>query len=561
MPDISLLGVVGIDGIVPVYDPNARWCWWSINEIFNEGTPGDGRYVPKVGDYIIDPDNFTTWKVTSIDNDTLYPTMVQIRPANMSFSISETDVLFGVGPGTQSDTYRVYLDKSVTPYVLNVDRRLKIGGTMAAYAKIFKGSDTSDQTKIISRVYDSAGNFITDHVPLQLCAIDSHVNYSIKIVATCNTNFNLPDGEIVTCVIYTADGHVVSKRQLLVENTAFIAQLNVSQKYVTGISMRSAFLSASQDNTIEYPLDTPINALNLMGIVSYSDGSTSELPVDGTKFRIIGLEQFVSTIIGQNVNLVLSYALGPDELVYGAVTSDNKYVTQPYRLRVVDPNNSYKVKVFGYPVWVNAANGYRMRWFLFNLDRNIWFDVSEYVTFAPNTGLFDPKGYGYTQRKAIQLNLRDVSGAFQPYIHTQIFDINLITQPNGDATPWTILSSQDSNDVPYGVGLHAHRASVSAGQTILNLASGIATEAEWINQVYRKTYPLMDRLNELAPPTATHFEISYGGVSNKYAISNWNANISLSINIPIYSTLMIRFYRIANNAEVNLSEAAMLVTT
>lgn len=129
MPDISLLGVVGIDGVVPIYDPDARWCWWSINEIFREGTPGQGRYVPKVDDYVIDPDTFTTWKVTSLDNDTLYPTMVQIRPANMSFSISETDVLFGVGPGTQSDTYRAYLDKSVTPYVLNVDRRLKIGGT------------------------------------------------------------------------------------------------------------------------------------------------------------------------------------------------------------------------------------------------------------------------------------------------------------------------------------------------------------------------------------------------------------------------------------------------
>ena len=561
MPDISLLGVVGIDGIVPVYDPEGRWCWWSIDEIFREGTPGQDRYVPKVRDYVIDPDTFVTWRVTHLDNDTLYPTLVQIRPANMSFSLSETDVLFGVGPGTQSDTYRAYLDKSVTPFVLNVERRLKIGGTMASYAKIFRGADTGDQTKIVSRVYDSAGNFITDRVPLELCAIDSHVNYSIKIVTTCNTNFDLVDGEIVTVVIYSADGHVVSKRQLLVENTAFIAQLNVSQKYVTGIAMKSAFLSSSQDNTIEYPLDTPMNALNLMGVVHYSDGSSRELPVDGTKFRIIGLEQFVSTIIGQNVNLVLSYALGPDEVVYGAVTSDNKYVTQPYRLRVIDPNNSYRVKVFGYPVWIDSANGYRMKWFLFNLDRNIWFDVTEYVMFAPNTGTFDPKGYGYTQRKAIQLNLRDVSGAFKPYIHTQIFDINLITQPNGDNTPWTVLSSNDSNDTPYGPGLHAQRLSASAGQTLLKLDSGIATQAEWTNQVYGKTYPLMDRMNELAPPAATHFEISYGGVKNTYAISSWNATLSLAINVPIYGTVMIRFYRIANSAEVHLSEAAMLVTS
>ena len=560
MQDISVLGVVGVDGIVPVFEPDGRWCMWSIHEIFKEGSNGAGHYIPKINDYVIDPDTYTTWIVTSIDAVTLYPLMVEKRPANMSYSLSETDVLFGVGPGTQSDTYRVYLDKSVMPYVLAVDARLKIGGTMAAYAKIFKGANTQDQASIVSRVYDSAGNFLTDRVPLELAAIDSHVNYSIKMVAPCYTNFDLHDAEMVTVVIYSTEGHVVSKRQCLIENTAFIRQVNTSQRYVTNISLESAFLSAAQDNTIEFPLNVPINALNLIGVVHYSDGSSRKLPVDSTKFRMFGLEQYVSTIVGQQINLVLSYALSSDEVVYGAVTSDAKYVTAAYKLKTMDPNNAYTVKVFGYPVWVDIANGYQMHWYLFNLDRNVFFDVTNNVIFGPNTGSFNPRGYGYTQQKAIQLNLRDVSGSFKPYIHTQVFNIELKNQPNADATPWTILSSLDSNDTPYGANLFIHRQANSPSATTFKIDSGITTEAEWIDQVYRKTYPLMDRNFELEAPGPTHFEVSYGGVTNNYEIASWNAVLSLPISIPNNKTVFIRFYRIANSAQVNLSIAAMLVT-
>lgn len=560
MPDISVLGVVGVDGIVPIYEPDGRWCMWALGEIFKEGSNGAHHYIPKVNDYVIDPDTFTTWKVTSIDAVTLYPTMVQTRPANMSYSLSETDVLFGVGPGTQSDTYKVYLDQSVTPHVLAVDARLKIGGTMSSYAKIFKGADTQDQTKIVSRVYDSAGNFLTDRVSLELAAIDSHVNYSIKMVSPCYTNFDLVDGELVTVVIYNTEGHVVSKRQCLIENTSFIRQVNTSQKYVTNISMESAFLSASQDNTIEFPLNVPKNALNLIGVVHYSDGSTRRLPVDGTKFRLFGLDQYVSTIVGQQINLVLSYALSADEAVYGAVTSDNRYVTEAYKLKTTDPNNAYTVKIFGFPVWIDAANGYQMHWFLFNLDRNVFFDVTSQVVFAPNYGSFNPRGYGYTQQKAVQLNLRDVSGAFKPYVHTQVFDIELKSQPNADATPWTVLSSQDSNDTPYGNNLFIHRVTNTPSASTLNVAAGIATQAEWLNQVYKKTYPLVDRNFETEPPAPTHFELSYGGVTNAFTIDQWNTALPLAIGIPVHATVFIRFYRIANNTQVNLSMSAMLVT-
>lgn len=553
----NTMSVTGTDGIVPVYDPEGRWCWWSLNEIYVPNGPGTKRYVPKVDDYVIDPVTFTTYIVKAIDSITLESTLQQIRPANMSYTLTETDVLFGVGPGTQSDTYRMYVDSSVVPTVIDVDARLKVGGTMCEYAQIFLGSDTSDAGKIISRIYDASGNFISHNVPLELVAIDSHVNYSIKKVSTCYTNQTLVDGEVVTVVLYSADGHVVSKRQLLVENTAFIRQVNAGKKYVTSISLECPFLSATQGTIIEYPLNVPINAINLVGVVNYSDGSSMKLPVNGVKFSMLGLEQYVSTIIGQKMDLVLSYKLDSDEAVYGAVTSDNKYVTAAYTLRTVNPNNSYAVKVFGYPVWVDQANGYVMNWFLFNLDRNVWFNVTPYVEFAENTGAFNPLGYGYMQRKAIQLNLQDVSGAFKPFVHTELVEIILNGRPSADSTPWTVRNGSSSSDEKFGTGLYANRD--EANYRNLDVSSGFTTQADWLAALYYKTYPLIDRVGETDPPVPTHFILSYGNDSIECAVSNWNQIAVFSSNIPLGATVFIRFIKRTPTTELELSMAAMMV--
>lgn len=551
----GLINIVGTDNVSPVYNPDGVWQWWSIHNLW-QGTVGQNRYVGKVNDYVIDPETFTTWIIEAVNNVTLIPTLREIRPANMSFSLSESDILFGVGPGTQSDTYRVYLDQSVTPHVLAVDIRLKIAGTMASYAKLFKGSDVSNQGHVISKVYDSNGNFISENVPLELVAIDSHNNYSIKTISVCHCLEDLLDGEIVTAVIYNDQGHVVSKRQLLIENTAFIRSTNISQKYVSHISIESAFLSSSEINTIHFPLNIPLNALNVMGIVHYSDGSSLRLPVDGNKFRLFGLEQFVSSIVGQQIELVLSYALGPNEVAYGGVSADGHYVTEPYHLVTINPNNSYTVKLFGYPVWINEAEGYTIKWWLFNLDRNVYFDVTPYVQFSSQTGAFNPKGYGYLQRKAVNINLRDISGAFQSFIHVQLVDIVLQGPPDNSIaqTAWTVSHESMDTRPSYGNGIYARRVSAN----VINVSSGLDTEAHWLEKLYLQTYPLLDRTSELSVPNPTHFIISVNNQDNEFAIGQWNQNLLLSANPAQHSTITIRFIRRTSSGDLQLSIAAMI---
>lgn len=551
MPTIP--GVVGtVDNQPPIYEPSARWCWWSIKEIFT-GSTGSGKYIPKVLDFVMDPDTYTAYVVEALDPNTYVPTLVKKNPGNMDLTFSETDVLFGVGPGTQADTYRVYLDKTKTPFTLAVDTRLRVGGTMSAYCKIFRGSTVDNSGKVISKIYDSNGQYISENVPLQLAAIDSHVNYSIKVVDICKTTETMPDGEIVTAVFYDVTGAVVSKRQLMVENTSFIRDLNVSKKYVTGISLKSPFLSPSIEHQIDFPLNVPMNALNLIGVVSYSDGTTMELPCDGTKFTMFGLSQVISSIVGQKVDLVLRYALADGETAYTGVM--DKYVTAPYTLVNVNPNNSYTVKLFGYPYWLNDAVGYQMRWWMLNLDRNLWFDVTDKVIFNANTGPFNPKAYGYLQQKSISINLKNVSGAFKPFIHTQMVEITLNNPPDNVHTSWLMSQEASVTRPAYGQDLFAKRMS----DNTINLNSGIVTFDEWNSRVYLNTYPLVNPATEIIPMSPTHFVVNYNGLDTEFPITDWNVDLNVGNGITQYSTVSIRFMKRTASGDLQLAIAAIVV--
>lgn len=545
----GVTGVVGTDGKVPIYNPEGRWCWWALAEIFTGGI-GNNKYIPKVNDYVMDYTTFTVYIVDALDHITLIPTLREIKPNSATDGgLSEIDQLLGATARGAYECARVYIDKSVTPFIMAVDTSVKVPGTMSSYAKIFRGSDVSGTGEVISKTYDSNGVFVSENIPLELVQTNNITNYSEKIVDVCNTLADLPTNELVTLVIYSDNGHVVYKRALLTENTDFIRSVNTSQKYVTHISLVTPYLSPTVDDTINFPLNTPIEALNLMARAHYSDGSYLELPVDGTKFRMFGLDQFVSTIISQKVDLVLSYSLAPNEVAIGPTN-------EPYKLVVTNPNNSIAVKLFGYPFWIDDANGYQMRWWLFNLDRNIFFEVTQHVNFDLTTGPFNPKGYGYLQQKSVSINLRDVSSTFKAFVHFQKVEIVLNGPPDPDRhTPWTMSQEQNSARPSYGVNLLGLVKSSSS----INLAANCVDLPDWLLKVYGYTYPLVNQATGVAAPTPTHFVVTYNGVSTEYAVSNWSSDLNVANNVVAKSTVSIRFIKRTSSGDMQLAMAAMVL--
>lgn len=547
----------GTDGIVPVYEPEGRFTIWALVQVYLGGV-GAGKYVPKVGDYVEDTDTGVRYHVVALDLSTYVPQLVEVRRNEAISTLSENDILLGAGPSASTDnTYRLLVDKSVIPYTLDVDNRLHVHGSLTQSAKIYRGSELEGTLVPISLVFDASGNLLGNEIPLELVAMPNQTNLAIKAVGTAYTNADLQDGEVCTVILFSDTGHVVSKRQLLVNNTAFIRSANAEVKYVIGISLESPFLSQADPMLIQYPLNVPLNGLNLTGVVHYSDGSSARLPVDGTKFSVLGLQSFVATQAGQKFKIVIKYVFSPGEVGYGqTVGMGSQFISQTYRVVALQREGSYSVKLFGYPVWVDTATGYRLEWFLYNLDRQESYNVTNLVRINQNGQAFSPRAYGVNQNLNVSVNLRDVNGAFKSYIHTQTIDIVLLTPGTERITNWTVGFDPGQNP-PYGMNNFASSVFIDAGNYRVSVGLSATTLAAWLERIYYQTKPLVNDTTESLPPAPNFFAFVFGDVEVEFPIAQWNTEHVIGQSLVNNGTLFIKFFLRTVVSDIQLSVAAL----
>lgn len=546
----------GIDGGVPVHDPEGLWKIWALWEIWR-GQEGKNRFVPNVHDWVTDPTTREMWIVDHLDPVSLIPTLRPFTMVASSSTFTENDLIMGKGPGAPSDIFKVYINNEVMPHSAAVDAGCFIYGTLSSYVKVFAGTDTHEDTgRVVSKTYDASGNFVSTSVPLELVAIDSHTNYSIKTVRRFSVAEEFQNGDILTVVVYADDNHVVYKRSLIVENTNTIIDNTQGIRYIENISIESIWLNNTVPNQLDYPLNIPMNSLNMIGVVHYSDGTKLRLPIGGEgKFAMLGLNGHVSSIPGQPLDLTLRYTLDRSEIAFASGGTNNRYITKPYRLITTNPNFSLQVKLFCYPEWVSSAVGYRVRWYLLSAERNIFFDVTNNVSFASNTGPFNPKLYGYLQRKTVSINLRDVSPAFPPWNHVQNVDIVLMSPPSSDNQPsWTVLSEASDTVPRFGTNTFAR---IATGNKV-NLGSLHTTLDEWLDDFYRKTLPLVRINQEAEAPDPTHFVTRFNGIDVEYPISNWKTDIMLGAAVSSGKLLTLKFVRKTTNGDMVLSVAGVI---
>lgn len=546
----NAIGIVGVDGFTPIYQPDARWTTWSIHEIYL-GAIGLNKYIPKINDYVVEPETGSMYIVTDLNNVTFIP---ELSPITIKKNINIDEII-----SSTNDNYRLYFDKSIKPYTLAVDGLMRVYSSTASFARIYKGYFI-DPTRIISRRYDNNGNFIGHDIPLQLVAFNSHDNYAIKSVPTCNTEFELSDGEVCTVVVFDSNGKVLTKVSCIVDETTYVAQAYAEQKYITNIFIKSAFVNELSSNSeIDYPVDLPVPSFNPIGVVQYNDGSQVSYPIDGDKFRLYGLDQFLSTIIGQKVPLVLSYRMDSNESALANVQSDNNYVTRPYKLVVSSPNRSYNVKLFVYPVWLDSINGYSYKAFLMNLDRNILYEVTNVLSIATNSPAFHPLAYGITQRITFTLDLANVSGIYNNFLHSQIVDI-VLRGPANDISvvnAWEVGSQAPSNVPYFGTNLRAMRDNLTFNR--ITIDNNIDTVEHFISKLYRTTSPLYNVTNELEAPDPTHIEVKYQDKSITVPISDYKKEFIFDVAIPNYANIEILFLKETISGMLKLSIASLTV--
>lgn len=546
---------LGTDGVspTPIQNPEGKGAVIFLKDVWL-GAKGEAKFIPNIGDLVADTENITDsnwWIVTSLDVDYI----AQMKPwgNNAANVIDEKDILTGPGRTTHNQTYRVYYNKDVTPHTLVVENRLSFKGTVSRYAKIMRQIDGPTNLKVISAYYDNSGNLLGQDIPLQLVGIDPNNSRSEYCVPGCYTMEDLPDGEIVSVHAYTEEGHPSSITSVQVETTTAAIPRNTFTKYITGVELLSPFMSEAEPNLVALPVNIPLSGLYLRGRVHFSDGSYKEYPVDGVRFKLMGMEDYVDSMVNQNLPVWLQYYPLVDETFYGNV--NNRY----YDIRTMEAKGMYNVRLYCFPVWTGPVTGYNLRWFMYSSERNVRYDVTDKIQYTVNTPGFQSNLYGVNQALSVSVNLKEINQLYDSVRHTQVVQVVLWRQGTERSTNWTVVL-ENGQDPAYGVNTFGELEFINQNLYNLSLRSGCTTRQQWLDKVYRPMRPVINPFAENKAPDPTHFRIRVNSTFTvEVAVSQWNETFAILDGLKVGENVYIEWLFKTPETDLELGTSGMLL--
>ena len=563
MPDI-----VGTDGIAPSFNPSGRWTIWELSEVYNGGV-GNNMYVPKVKDYVIQASSGTLYIVTDLNLSNFIPTMQQIEIEKMPSVLKYQNILGNPSVADILSPYKLYFNSETDPYTLNVDASLIIFNTLANSVKFFLGSNITTNPSPISLSLDNNGNIISDSIPLVGVSYNNTSDVYNKVIPTAFTNQILETGDYVTILVYDAVGNVIQQAVLTVVVSNGYVGPSDPTLLVTGLSLQSPFISATNPNVIELPSNIGISDVQFKGVVNYNNGTTAVHNVNqGGPFSVYGLDQVLKANMLESVNIVLQYTLQPEEKAVVGQSYNGKTVSEQYTLELTSPNFDYQLQLYPIPLW--NGNQFNVHWFLLSMSRNLFIEVTPYVTYSNGTG-FNGSLFATNQSLQVALNLNNIAPQLNGLNVSQYCQILFNNIALGPSTIYQLFSDTAVSTAPYGN--NARAKSLNSSNTILDITCQNTQTSAWLNQLYYANLPVTNTQLESAPPVPTHFDIFYNtgpivnnqlltnGNSVRFQLGDWNQAINLgNVSIPLNSTIMIRFLQITANQVSVLSVSPLLIT-
>jgi len=521
--------------VAPIVDLDRGFRIWLKSEIYT-GPNGTGVYVPNVDDLVLD------WvagffRVVSINPTSYIAVLTPHNFLQVAGVDPEHDVFLGGGPGTISDSFRIHVNDSVVPHSVGFDSRVFMYPVQASYVRIFKGTDVSVTGQVISAMYDQSMNFIDDKIPLILRETTDE-NGEIKAPALSYTSESLVNGELLTAVVYSAEGHALSENRFLVNKTAFIPALSAAQRHIEGIEIVSPFLSDSNNRRIEFPLNLTLSSIQMRGKVTYNDGQSFILPIDGNKFELLGASEYINTIPGQVVPLVLVYRMSNNEANYIAGNvSPPGTIAEAYSAASLIANGSYSVKLFIFPKWDVFTEQYQLQYYLYNLDRQLYYNVTNIIETDVNASPFDPLLMNTFQHLRVAVDLVQINNSmFTEYRHVQNFTVALMHR--GDDRDishqrWQVKHDA-SSAVIFGDGIAATCEHSGSGPWTVSLSCGQETKEAWLQKLYYGNAPLRNPNAEQVAIAPTHFRLFLNGNTfTEYSINSfpWGTEDPVTVQI------------------------------
>lgn len=541
-------------------NPDRGFRTWSRDEIVTES--GNGQWVPNPGDLVFDQEA-GFFLVVDVDYTTGLSTIQPwVIPQQVEPGDDAGDILTALGPGYSSESWRLFVDTSVTPHVLAPDARIYFRGTNLDGYKVFLGSDISESHgHVISSFQDSSGNFLGTMIPFETSEVhkpNGDVIRNAKVPMVGYTTEPLKDGERVTVVAYSDDGGPHSIAQLIVRNTEVIRMTDQSKRYVKGISIESPFLSDADPHVIEFPVNVTVESLPMTAMVHYSDGSR-RYPIDGSRFTLMGLRNYVATTVGQVFPLGLRYQLGPDEVSYNLEPTANRSLVVPYQARTTPVDGSFEVKLFVFPVWVSPEVGYRLEFWLYNLDRHTYYNATQFVEWGSTSAPFRPMDYGTVQTLTVALDINKVDPRFAPYRHVQNFQIALLSRGDSHSDNWVVYFTNDQVD-GFGRGLSAAVEYVNTNYWHMRIDNGYPSVETWLRAVYERIEPLVNIQTEGRAPTPTHFQLAFANNTYEYTVDQFNEELVVNNDLHDGELVYIHWIRrLGDGVDLQLGVSALPV--
>lgn len=529
---------------VPVADPNRGYREWNIKDMFGHSTAG--QIVPNKDDKVTDWDS-GIYRVTDVDYSTNISTLKYWSPIKTPEGNQDLDVLLGGGPGQTWESFRAFLDTSVTPHTLTPERRLHMYSSDIVGYRVFRGH--TDQ--VVSLMRDPSGNILGTLVPMRSVEIPGSDQTAIKYPAGGYTLDDLQDGELLTLIAYSAE-RKESEHKLVVKRTGAQHQAGDGINYITSIEIDTAHLSASDRSVIEFPLGVPVQALPMTAVVTYSTGVKVRYPIDDTRFSLWGRDNYIASVLGEEFQFTLVMRLNNDEASYGQAMAPGRLLPKRYTARTIAADGAYMVKLFIYPTWDAATGKYRLEYWLYNLDREAYYNVTNLIQFDANSDPFDPTIYGQVQTLTVRLDLSRVDDQFRSFYHPQNFQVTLLARGDENTNNWLVVFRSDQGKA-FGAGAAALVSRSNLNVWTLDIKCGATTLAQWLDKLYYAVEPLRDTGAEPQAPRPTHFRAVFLHNTYEYAIEQWDQALTVVNDLKEGQLLNLQWIRRTPTTDLQLA--------
>lgn len=523
---------------------------WMKAQIFKHST--EGQYVPNVGDFVVDPDQ-GFFIVTAVDYTTGESTLTEWSIPTKTDTDKEEDVLVSVGISPVAESYRAFLDTSVTPHVIAPSGRLHVYGSDIEYYKLFKGTDITSTGKVIGFVRDTNGNVLGENIPFEEVASAGTTTKAIKAPTPCYTTETMEDGERVTLAAYSKEGHLRSYTGLVVVNSGAARYLSAARRYVKSIAISSPWLSSSDPTVIEVPINAPFQTLPMTGVVSYSDGSTETMSLENSRMTLKGRESFVPSVTGMTYDLVLTYQLASDELSYEQSPTTDRILTQRYTAKTLAPDNAYSVKLFMYPVWSTSTGQYQLEYWLYNIDRQTFYNVTSHVELGTNSVGFDPSTYGTLQTVTVAVDLNKVDTKFKQFRHYQQFQVTLVAKGTENSTNWMVKFTSAQSGFGKDVTAKITQQN-GVNAATLNIKQDATSKELWLQKLFYAIEPLYNDVTgtETMAPAPTHFRVVTNHNKYERTVDQWDQTFDIVNDLDQGAVLYIEWIYRTDSTDLQL---------